>query len=79
MNIYDPSNFMDGRTPANDEAREKHCKYFCKYRKKHKCAKFKCRITLAEIEPELAEQMMPLCDYRGGICTEFNSCKRGQK
>lgn len=32
------------------------------------------RSTLAEIEPELAEQMMPLCDYRGGICTEFNSC-----
>jgi hypothetical protein len=31
---------------------------------------------LSVIEPQLAEQMMPLCQYRGGICTEFNSCKR---
>jgi hypothetical protein len=31
--------------------------------------------TLNGIEPALAEQMMPLCKYRGGICTEFNSCK----
>lgn len=32
--------------------------------------------TLSSIEPALAEQMMPLCKYRGGICTEFNSCKK---
>jgi hypothetical protein len=32
--------------------------------------------TLHDIEPALAEQMMPLCKYRGGICTEFNSCKK---
>ena len=29
-----------------------------------------------KIEPELAKQMMPLCQYRGGICTEFNSCRK---
>jgi hypothetical protein len=34
---------------------------------------------LEKIEPELAKQMMPLCKYRGGICTEFNSCKRKVK
>ena len=37
--------------------------------------------TLHGIEPALAEQMMPLCKYRGGICDEFNSCrtKKGKK
>lgn len=34
---------------------------------------------LEKIEPELAKEMMPLCQYRGGICTEFNSCKRKVK
>lgn len=34
------------------------------------------KAELEKIEPELAAQMMPLCKYRGGICTEFNSCKR---
>lgn len=33
------------------------------------------KAELRKIEPELAENMMPLCGYRGGICTEFNSCK----
>lgn len=33
---------------------------------------------LAKIEPELAGNMMPLCQYRGGVCTEFNSCKKGK-
>ena len=33
------------------------------------------KAELCQIEPELAKQMMPLCEYRGGICTEFNSCK----
>jgi hypothetical protein len=33
------------------------------------------KMQLVGIEPALAEQMMPLCEYRGGICTEFNSCK----
>lgn len=27
-----------------------------------------------EVEPALADNMMPLCQYRGGVCTEFNSC-----
>jgi hypothetical protein len=30
---------------------------------------------LSGVEPSLAGQMMSLCEYRGGICTEFNSCK----
>ena len=30
---------------------------------------------LSGVEPYLAGQMMSLCEYRGGICTEFNSCK----
>lgn len=33
------------------------------------------REELRKIEPALAENMMPLCQYRGGVCTEFNSCK----
>ena len=32
--------------------------------------------TLEGVEPELAKQMMPLCQYRNGLCTEFNSCQR---
>ena len=35
--------------------------------------------TLNSVEPELAKQMMPLCKYRGGICTEFNSCGMNKK
>ena len=34
---------------------------------------------LAKVEPELAKEMMPLCEYRGGVCTEFNSCKKGRE
>ena len=34
---------------------------------------------LEKVEPELAKQMMPLCEYRGGICTEFNSCRKKVK
>lgn len=30
---------------------------------------------LSVIDRELAENMIPLCMYRGGICTELNSCK----
>lgn len=29
---------------------------------------------LAEIEPELAEQMVPMCVFRNGLCTEFGCC-----
>ena len=29
---------------------------------------------LAEIEPELADQMVPMCQFRNGLCTEFGSC-----
>ena len=34
--------------------------------------------AIAQFEPELAEQMMPMCQFRNGICTEFNSCKMGR-
>lgn len=33
------------------------------------------KLKIAEIEPCLAEEMVPLCVFRGGICTEFQSCK----
>lgn len=29
---------------------------------------------LAKIEPELAKQMVPMCEFRNGLCTEFNCC-----
>lgn len=29
---------------------------------------------LCEVEPELAKEMMPMCQFRNGICTEFNCC-----
>lgn len=31
---------------------------------------------LAEVEPDLAAQMMPMCEFRNGLCTEFGSCGR---
>lgn len=37
------------------------------------------RDTLWQIEPDLAKEMMPMCHYRGGICTEFNSCQKKKK
>lgn len=29
---------------------------------------------LCAIEPELAKEMMPMCQFRNGFCTEFNCC-----
>ena len=37
------------------------------------------KAELCKIEPELAKQMVPLCFYRNGICTEFNSCGINKK
>lgn len=37
------------------------------------------KMQLVGIEPQLAKEMMPLCEYRGGICTEFNSCRKEVK
>jgi hypothetical protein len=37
------------------------------------------KMQLVGIEPQLAKEMMPLCQYRGGICTEFNSCRKEVK
>lgn len=34
---------------------------------------------MALVEPALAKEMVPLCVYRGGICTEFGSCKGAKK
>lgn len=31
---------------------------------------------LCNIEPELAKEMMPMCQFRNGLCTEFNCCGR---
>ena len=33
------------------------------------------KAELCQIEPELAKHLVPLCVFRGGICTEFNSCQ----
>ena len=35
--------------------------------------------TLNGIEPALAAEMMPMCKFRNGLCTEFNSCKKKGK
>lgn len=35
--------------------------------------------AIDEVEPALAKEMVPLCIYRGGICTEFNSCRKVKK
>lgn len=35
--------------------------------------------TLNGIEPTLAAEMMPMCKFRNGLCTEFNSCKKNKK
>lgn len=37
---------------------------------------FLFQTELMDIEPELAKQMMPMCQFRGGICTELNSCRK---
>ena len=29
---------------------------------------------LCAVEPELAKEMMPMCQFRNGLCTEFNCC-----
>ena len=50
------ADFMDGRTPENDANRERYCKRFCKHHRKHKCAKYKCRIINAPCDP-IAEYM----------------------
>lgn len=34
---------------------------------------------LAKVEPALAEQMMPMCEFRNGLCTEFGSCGKYKK
>lgn len=36
---------------------------------------YELKQKIAEIEPSLADEMVPLCVFRGGICTEFQSCK----
>lgn len=37
------------------------------------------KAELCSVEPELAKQMVPLCVFRNGICTEFNSCGINKK
>jgi hypothetical protein len=35
--------------------------------------------AVAEIDPDLARFMVPMCVYRNGICPEFSECKPGLK
>lgn len=53
---FTPAEFIDGRNTRTDKNRESHCKTFCKFRKKHKCAKYACRIVNANCDP-IAEYM----------------------
>lgn len=48
---FSPAEFMNGRNHRTDTARERYCKTFCKFRKKHKCAKHDCRIINAPCDP----------------------------
>ena len=32
-----------------------------------------------EVNPEFKEFLVPLCSYRGGVCTEFNPCGYNKK
>jgi hypothetical protein len=56
MRDFTAAEFMDGRNSRTDAERESYCKGFCKYRKKHKCAKHGCRISNAQCDP-IAEYM----------------------
>lgn len=53
---FTAAEFMDGNNPRTDAERESHCKTFCKYRRKHKCAKHGGRIIHAPCDP-IAEYM----------------------
>ena len=56
MSNFTAAEFMDGRNSRTNAERESYCKGFCRYRKKHKCAKYKCRIVNASCDP-VAEYM----------------------
>ena len=34
------------------------------------------QLKLSAVDMELAKEMMPMCTYRNGLCTELNSCKK---
>ena len=34
------------------------------------------QLKLSAVDMELAKEMMPMCAYRNGLCTELNSCKK---
>lgn len=34
------------------------------------------QLKLSAVDMELAKEMMPMCVYRNGLCTELNSCKK---
>lgn len=53
---FTAAEFMDGRNHRTDAARESSCKTFCKFRKKHKCAKYGGKIANASCDP-IAEYM----------------------
>lgn len=37
---------------------------------------YRLQFELFKVEPELAKEMMPMCQFRNGLCTEFNSCQK---
>lgn len=37
------------------------------------------RHQIAVVDPVLASHMVPMCEYRGGICGEFKPCGKGRK
>ena len=34
---------------------------------------------MVALNPEFKDVLVPLCEYRGGICTEFYPCGRNKK
>ena len=51
-----------------------HYRMCCKAEKATRDFMDALKAEFERVEPDLAAQMVPLCVYRGGICTEFNSC-----
>lgn len=51
VSSFTAAEFLDGMTERTNTMRESYCKRFCQFRKKHKCAKYKCRIKNAPCDP----------------------------
>lgn len=53
---FESAEFMDGMNARTNANREQYCKHGCKFRKKHKCGKYRGRIVNAPCDP-IAEIM----------------------